>query len=128
MAVSRGIIDAMLFELLMKWGSYLSIAGVVLGVAALLSPPLGAKLRVFASGTVSLLLSTDKSWNKNKVPDPDLIEGKVTRTKTIIFIRHGESEWNLIFNKGFAKLVPRLLKGLLASNIKEPLACCRSGP
>jgi len=102
----------MLFDLVMKWGSFFSIAGVILGIAAVLSPALGAKLRIFALGTANLLLSTDKSWSKSKVPDPDLIDGKATQTKTIIFIRHGESEWNLIFNKGLAKLVPRLFNGI----------------
>jgi hypothetical protein len=45
--------------------------------------------------------------------DPDLIKGDVnSKSKRIIFIRHGESDWNLIFNKGKLKMPFRLLRAL----------------
>jgi hypothetical protein len=69
------------------------------------------KLNLNWQGVVRMLCSTDKKWNKKKVPNPDLIKKvKDKRTKRLIFIRHGESEWNLIFNKGVVMLLPRLIK------------------
>lgn len=54
-----------------------------------------------------MVASKDKAWKKSSVPDPS--KAPNSNTKRIIFIRHGESEWNLIFNKGVAKLLPRLI-------------------
>jgi hypothetical protein len=69
------------------------------------------KLGLNWQGVVRMLCSTDKKWNKKKVPNPDLIKKvKDKRTKRLILIRHGESEWNLIFNKGVVMLLPRLIK------------------
>lgn len=54
-----------------------------------------------------MLFSTDKSFKKPK----DVQMTKILGEKRLIFIRHGESEWNLIFNKGVLKLLPRLIIG-----------------
>jgi len=65
------------------------------------------KMALFFYGFVCMLLSKDKSWKQSAVPDPKAAPGG--NSKRIIFVRHGESEWNLIFNKGVAKLLPRLI-------------------
>jgi len=58
------------------------------------------KLHLGNLGVRHLLLSTDKKWKKQ--PDSGtLSSADVKKTKRVIFIRHGESEWNLVFNKGF---------------------------
>lgn len=66
-----------------------------------------AKLSLFFYGFVCMLMSTDKKWSKKDVLAPS--QAPTGETKRIIFVRHGESEWNLVFNKGKAKLLPRLL-------------------
>ena len=55
---------------------------------------------------------------KKGIPDPDVVlkcESKNTRKKRIVFIRHGESVWNEMVNKGF--LPPgfpyRVLRGVV---------------
>ena len=44
-----------------------------------------------------MVLTTDMKWSKSKVPDSAKIKD-VTKTKRIIFIRHGQSLWNEAFN------------------------------
>lgn len=48
--------------------------------------------------------------SKNVVPPKGATE---TESKVIIFIRHGESDWNYVFNKNKLLLLPRLLIGML---------------
>jgi len=93
---------------------YAIMASVVSGLLAWAVAPYSVlaknyvyKMSLFFYGGVCMLFSTDKSWKKAEVPDPKTALGG--NTKRIIFVRHGESEWNLIFNKGVAKLLPRLI-------------------
>jgi len=59
------------------------------------------KVEIFLGGIGFMVYSSDtKGVGPKKNPDPDLLLGKETQTKTIVFIRHGESDWNNIFNKG----------------------------
>mmetsp|Transcript_27016 Transcript_27016/g.27255 ORF Transcript_27016/g.27255 Transcript_27016/m.27255 type:complete len:351 (+) Transcript_27016:110-1162(+) len=59
------------------------------------------KLNMYMEGFFFMVLSKDsKGLGPKKNPDPDEILGTQTTIKRIIFIRHGESEWNDIFNKG----------------------------
>jgi hypothetical protein len=52
--------------------------------------------------------------NFKKAPDAKkYLNGKILSERTLIFIRHGESDWNEIFNKEKALLLPRLFFGLL---------------
>lgn len=68
-----------------------------------------------------MVLSKDsKGLGPKKNPDPDgiLLPGRETVVKRVIFIRHGESEWNSIFNKGikfssFIKLIVGLFRELI---------------
>eukprot|EP00124_Ichthyophonus_hoferi_P003673 Ihof_evm2s334 gene=Ihof_evmTU2s334 len=59
-----------------------------------------------------MIFSKDRKWSKPL--DPDVIKDATdVRTKTIIFIRHGESDWNEVFNRGFGPTFPiRLIKGI----------------
>ena len=62
--------------------------------------------------------SENKGMGSKKNPDPDRIKEEVAKGETIkkriIFIRHGESDWNNVFNKGFGPSFPiRLFKAWL---------------
>ena len=77
------------------------------------------KLHMLLLGISHLVLSRDKGWSKSKLPNPAEVnvEGKPI---TFYFIRHGESEWNEVFNKGIPpglnvhklKIIPRLIIAL----------------
>jgi broad specificity phosphatase PhoE len=56
------------------------------------------KFSLFAQGIMYLVLSRDTKWRKQV--DPDVIKGKEEGTIKIVFVRHGESVWNVAFNKG----------------------------
>lgn len=65
------------------------------------------KLQLFLNTIQYLVLCNDKTWKKPKT-DPatffpkkdDDADGSKIVSKTIIFVRHGESTWNDTFNKG----------------------------
>lgn len=73
------------------------------------------KLSLFGDALVFMVLSTDsKGVGPKKNPDPDLIRDKAVLKKRIVFIRHGESDWNNVFNKGFGpSIFIRLFKALV---------------
>ena len=77
------------------------------------------KIRLFVDSVCFMLLCTDsKGIGPKKNPDPDLLLLKkktvAVSKKTIVFIRHGESDWNFVFNKGInVSVLVRLLKTLL---------------
>lgn len=52
-------------------------------------------------GFTHMALSSESSYKSP--PDPDIICGKEENPqgKTVVFIRHGESVWNEVFNRGF---------------------------
>lgn len=57
------------------------------------------KFGVFSAATTFMFLSRD--GRKKKMPDTaQFANQKPLSTKTIIFVRHGESAWNEVFNKG----------------------------
>jgi hypothetical protein len=64
------------------------------------------KGQLFVSTVTYLLLCNDKSWKKPKDDPSSFFEGldddrtTAIDKKTIIFVRHGESNWNETFNKG----------------------------
>jgi len=67
-------------------------------------------------GAFFLVMSKDKVSKKQlaRAPDADDIAGKIDREVRIIFIRHGESMWNLVFNRGFGpSFLVRLVKAVL---------------
>jgi hypothetical protein len=60
------------------------------------------KFSIYIQGILFMIIAKDsKGLGPSKNPDPDLIKGDSTSFKRIIFIRHGESDWNDVFNKGF---------------------------
>jgi broad specificity phosphatase PhoE len=67
------------------------------------------KLHLIRLGFAHLLFSSDKKWKK--LGDPERVNKK--RSKTIYFVRHGESQWNVVFNKGFGKTFPKRLGSAL---------------
>lgn len=77
------------------------------------------KLQIFFSSGMFMIFSTDnKGIGPKKNKDPDLIKAFLGQgtTKTIVFIRHGESDWNHVFNKGINF---GLLKRFVATWIEE---------
>lgn len=74
------------------------------------------KIIMYVEGILFMVLSKDsKGLGPKKNPDPDkiLLTGQATVVKRVIFIRHGESEWNSIFNKGLkVSSLTRLIVGL----------------
>ena len=91
-------------------------AYVALTVAAVASPiarRILFKSRLYARGIAHMVLSREKkNWPKqrgNGVP-----VGNNIITKRIVFIEHGESTWNQVFNRGFGYRFPfRLFEGVL---------------
>eukprot|EP00733_Pompholyxophrys_punicea_P001338 Pompholyxophrys_punicea_v1_NODE_626_length_1565_cov_21.466225.p1 type:complete len:334 gc:universal NODE_626_length_1565_cov_21.466225:1034-33(-) len=70
------------------------------------------KLKLYVLGLLIMIFTTDKSWKKPA--DADLIKNCLDiKTKRIILIRHGESEWNEVFNRGFnLSFFSRLFKAI----------------
>ncbi|KAJ8601764.1 hypothetical protein CTAYLR_006809 [Chrysophaeum taylorii] len=64
------------------------------------------KLRLFTMGLLFMLFGRDKRW-KRRPPDSATVSAlSGRRVRRIYLVRHGESEWNLIFNKGSKLLLP----------------------
>lgn len=75
------------------------------------------KVTVYMACAAFFLFSGERKYAKPGTPgnpDSDDLKGKETSEITIVFIRHGESDWNEIFNRGFGPSFPvRLVKGVL---------------
>jgi len=74
------------------------------------------KLHLLRSGLATMLFSTDRKWKRT--PDAEGVND-VDAVKKVIFVRHGESEWNLVFNKGFGADFPGRLGSALLAEAKE---------
>lgn len=70
---------------------------------------------MYMEGTWFMIASKDNKKlgpKHNSCSDELLKKGVKKTTKTIVFLRHGESDWNDIFNKGFGpSMFFRLLRG-----------------
>jgi hypothetical protein len=79
-----------------------------------LAKKLLSKFFLYVESILFMILCTDnKGLGPKKNPDPDLIKDAPCTTKRIIFIRHGESDWNSVFNKGFGpSFIGRLFDAL----------------
>ena len=82
------------------------------------------KMRLYMSGVLSMLIGTDKKFKSTlkRLADPDAIAAHADQlaTRRVMFIRHGESEWNLVFNRGMnfgllGRLVAAIMKELSVS-------------
>ncbi len=60
------------------------------------------KEKLFLKGLTHLLFSTDKKWKR---PSDPASVAKL-RSKQVVFVRHGESAWNVVFNRGFGPTFP----------------------
>ncbi|KAL3671637.1 hypothetical protein V7S43_003550 [Phytophthora oleae] len=89
------------------------------------------KLQLFCVALLHLLFSSDKHWLSSSsqssranadaesttlLLDPESFSPTVTKRKRILFIRHAESEWNVVFNRG---LNLRALVSLLRAVVRE---------
>ena len=59
------------------------------------------KIHAGARANAHLVLSSEKKWSKDNQSRVFGDGWHVRKTKTIVFIRHGESTWNEVFNRGF---------------------------
>jgi hypothetical protein len=83
------------------------------------------KMQLFCGGITFMALSKDsKGVGPKKNPDPDRMikqNLKIERSKTMIFIRHGESDWNDVFNKGInVGMIKRLFNALYQEFLNFP--------
>lgn len=69
------------------------------------------KLHLVRLALLNLAFSKDKKWKK-PVGDSARLSNKA-RSKTIIFVRHGESAWNVVANRGFNGSFPKRLGAAL---------------
>jgi len=78
------------------------------------------KLNLFLVGALHMGLSSDKRYGKPT--DASLLDRtKPVRSKRLIFIRHAESEWNEVFNRGFgASFFVRLGNAILKEAMMMP--------
>jgi hypothetical protein len=75
------------------------------------------KARLLTIGVTHMLLSRDKK-GKAKVDPATMVVDTSVRPKRIVFLRHGESEWNEVFNRGFG---PSFLVRLTRAVVREVL-------
>lgn len=92
-----------LFFALWKMASLIRPVLVICLICLLANPQATRrKLQLFFESIRYLVLCNDKKW---KIPSDDYldlfkVEGAKIDSKTVIFVRHGESMWNYAFNKG----------------------------
>lgn len=77
------------------------------------------KIKLYMSAISFMVYSKDSKGvgKKNSEKDPDSIKAQVNkgeaRRKRIVFLRHGESDWNDVFNKGFGPMIiVRLIRAM----------------
>jgi hypothetical protein len=71
-----------------------------------------AKVLLFVDGLIQMVASKDSQWRQ----PPDWTASNIPKmgSKRIVFIRHGESVWNEVFNRGFNLEFPiRLVRALI---------------
>jgi broad specificity phosphatase PhoE len=83
--------------------SYLALYGVVYGLAKGLGhKPSQVLLQYFNRAAHGINHMIRSSEAKGKPQDADLIRlAPNKKTKLVVFVRHGESVWNQVFNRGF---------------------------
>jgi len=99
---------------LLYWWIFASRDGENVHVKSILK-----KWGLYNSSVYFMFFSKDNKGLKQKDNiNPDTIKGKSTATKTIIFIRHGESDWNNVFNKGINLSFPFRLVAAIIEEFK----------
>lgn len=84
------------------------------------------KLQLFSVALLHLFFSSDKSWlqtppistseepTASSTPLVAPQRALVSKRKRIVFVRHAESEWNVVFNRGFSfKALLRLVRAVV---------------
>ncbi len=73
------------------------------------------KAFMYIDGIIYMVISSDNSGlGPKKNPDPALIKiDDNLKKKRFIFIRHGESDWNFIFNMSKLLIPYRLIMGMI---------------
>jgi len=76
------------------------------------------KAKLYARSLLYLFFSGDNTWKVTQVRDPDTLDpeqGGRNEKRDIIFIRHGESQWNETFNRSWNPIYffPRLIYSCL---------------
>jgi len=79
------------------------------------------RLGLWSNGLLHMIFSTDARYKPLKQPNPELVVQSLSNdlserppTRRIIFIRHGESCWNEVFNRGFGpSMLVRLTKSII---------------
>ena len=90
---------------------------VLVTVICLLANPTAAyrKFLLFLSTLQYLVLCSDKKWKEPSedpsqfFPPNDTTDSTEITSKTIVFVRHGESTWNDTFNKGDRSIIDFVL-------------------
>ena len=114
------LMSAISVQLLATLGISISLVYMILMDAKAIYQAL-RKGELVLFGITCMVFGKDKKYNnkyKKVTPDPDRIAAQVQQggtKKRLIFIRHGESLWNEVFNRGFhpIKFPLRLVKALL---------------
>eukprot|EP00667_Euglena_gracilis_P016858 EG_transcript_17694 len=80
------------------------------------------KCQLATMGVTHLLFSRDTKWDKKG--DSAIVQDmEPLDTRRIVFVRHGESQWNEVFNKGFGpSFIVRLVKAIIAELLLLPYA------
>eukprot|EP00929_Paragymnodinium_shiwhaense_P008479 TRINITY_DN112435_c0_g1_i1.p1 TRINITY_DN112435_c0_g1~~TRINITY_DN112435_c0_g1_i1.p1 ORF type:complete len:439 (-),score=129.33 TRINITY_DN112435_c0_g1_i1:80-1396(-) len=85
-----------------------------------------AKLFLWLKGIFFFVLSSEKKGMSKAEDTANLVSAikgaDALESKIIIFVRHGESDWNQIFNKSKLLLLPRLILGLFTELTMLPSA------
>eukprot|EP01065_Artemidia_motanka_P051032 TRINITY_DN8874_c0_g1_i2.p1 TRINITY_DN8874_c0_g1~~TRINITY_DN8874_c0_g1_i2.p1 ORF type:complete len:380 (+),score=145.86 TRINITY_DN8874_c0_g1_i2:207-1346(+) len=103
---------------------YMLAVVIIWWILALVPPFKGIafKMNAFSRGFVHMLARREGKVRKADIPHPEQLKGETEiEEKEFIFIRHGESEWNEIFNRGKAMLLPRLLIGIARELFMFPM-------
>uniref|UniRef100_A0A7S1BQA6 Uncharacterized protein n=1 Tax=Corethron hystrix TaxID=216773 RepID=A0A7S1BQA6_9STRA len=85
--------------------SFYGMLAIIIACAALVYKHLEQclyKINLFVEGLKYMALSKDKKWRKPLDPSQfsDAFAPEKVQRKTFVFVRHGESAWNDVFNKG----------------------------
>jgi hypothetical protein len=91
-----------------------SLVGLLLLLFAVIDR-IWSKVMLFMLGISIMLFGRDKRWKKTADPAASAMlfrTGAIT-SKRVIFVRHGESEWNSVFNQGLFWLPFGLVLGII---------------
>jgi len=107
--------------------AYVFLAVYFLSFVNSMAANLWRRLELWANGLVHMVFSTDARFKPKHAPNPDLVVSAMSGdlmcshpTRRILFIRHGESRWNEVFNRG---LKPAMLIALVKAIVEEIFSC-----